>query len=295
MKNNRNYLFGIMLLFILYSCQSVQERELEKGKNAFEKGDYHTTIEYCKKVFKENNNHPEACLLLGRAYLEVGGTFAINDAIYYIEKSIKINPSNSEAYVFLGDAFNQQLSSSLSHSEVVEALTSEIMPVSDKAIENYQKAINIDSNNALPYYRMGHLYGFSKKDFDQGIEWYKKGLAKNDNYTRIYFNLGMLYTKNADIDNAINSYKESINKEPYLLDSYLELSKVLLTKNLSNEAINYLNILLDKDPNYKEVNYYLGLANQNINKNKSLEYFKTAARLGDSDAKEYLNEKKIKW
>ena len=169
------------------------------------------------------------------------------------------------------------------------------MPVSEKAIEYYQKAINLNPNYALPYYRLGSTYGFRKNKIDEAIEFYKKGISIDDNYTRIYLNLGELYFIKNDIKEAIYYYQKEINRDPKLLDSYFKIANCYIEENDYSSAIDYLNILSQKNPNYEGLNYRYGIVYESIDKTKSIEYMKNAARLGDSNAKDWLKKQKLSW
>ena len=159
---------------------------MDKGKSAFDKKDYKTAIEYFKKALKKNYQNSEAYLLIGRAYLEMEG-INYNSAIDYLNKSLEYNPNSLESYVYLGDAYQQRHSDYISTDESYSLLKMGLLPFSEKAIEYYQKAINLNPNYALPYYRIGSSYGFRKNDIDEAIEWYKKGASIDDNYTRFIY------------------------------------------------------------------------------------------------------------
>ena len=285
-------LFFILILF--FGCTNIEKQELNKGKSAFDKKDYKTAIEYFKKALKENYQNSEAYLLIGRAYLEMEGD-NYNSAIDYLNKSLKYKPDDPEALVYLGDAHQQRYSNIININEFFKLLERGMMPVSEKAIEFYQKAININPNFALPYYRLGATYGFRKNELDEGIKFYKKGISINDNYTRIYLNLGELYYRKGDIDEAINYIKREINRDPALLDSYFKIAYCYINKKDYNTAINYLEMLSQRNPNYEGLHYAFGISYQNIDKTKSIEYMKIAARLGDSNAKDWLKKQKLSW
>lgn len=286
------FLFVILISFI--SCTNIEKQELDKGKSAFDKKEYKTAIEYFKKALKENHQNSEAYLLIGRAYLEMEGD-NYNPAIDYLNKSLKYNPENPEALVYLGDAHQQRYSDIISINEFFKLLERGMMPVSEKSIEYYQKAINLNPNFALPYYRLGATYGFRKNELDEGIKFYKKGISINNNYTRIYLNLGDLYFRKGDIDEAINYLKIEINRDPSLLDSYFKMAYCYISKKDFSTAINYLEMLSQRNPNYEGLNYAFGIAYQNNNKEKSIEYMKNAARLGDNNAKDWLKKQKLTW
>lgn len=290
------FLKSLLIIFLtisLFSC-STENQEFQKGKLAFEENDYNTSIEHFKKVIKENYKNSYAYLYLGKAYLRLEGDY-YNTAIDYLNKALKYQPENPETYVYLGDAYQNKYSKKIGYNEFFRIIGEGKYPASDDAITFYQKALNINPKYALPYYKMGTMYGFNKNEIEEGINWFKKGIAINDNYTRVYLNLGELYSKRMEYDTAVSYIKNEILVNPNILESYYEISVNLIRINKYDEAINYLNILSQKNPNYNGLNYLLGIAYNEIDKTKSIEFMKTAARLNDANAKDWLSERKIKW
>ncbi len=283
----------IFLTISLFSC-STENKEFQKGKLAFEENDYNTSIKHFKKVIKENYKNAEAYVFLGKAYLRLEGDY-YNTAIDYLNKALKYQPDNPETYVYLGDAYQDKYSKQIGYNEFFRIIDEGKYPASDDAIIYYQKAININPKYALSYYKMGTMYGFNKNEIEEGINWFKKGIAIDDNYTHVYLNLGELYSKRMEYDTALFYFKKEISFNPNILESYYKISVNLIHLNKSDEAINYLNILSQKDPNYNGLNYLLGIAYSEIDKLKSVEFMKTAARLNDANAKDWLSKRKIKW
>jgi tetratricopeptide (TPR) repeat protein len=94
---------------------------------------------------------------------------------------------------------------------------------------------------------------------------------------------------------AIKYYEIEIKRDPNYLTPYLNLAYLCLKKEENYKAINYLNEVSKHDPNFEGLNYALGLAFQDIDQTKSVDYMKTAARLGDENAKNWLKNKSISW
>jgi len=61
----------------------------------------------------------------------------------------------------------------------------------DKAIEYYEKIIELYPNDAEAYYNMGFAYS-NKSDYDKAIECYKKAIILNPDYAEAYNNLSIV-------------------------------------------------------------------------------------------------------
>ena len=291
----KKILFPLFVLAVtLINCSNLEKNEFNNGLAAFEKEDYNNAIEFLKKVLNENYKNTDALILIGRSYLLLEGE-NFNSAIIYLKKALKYNPNNPDAYIYLGDAYQEKYSNAVGYDEFFRLLGEGKHPASEEAIKFYQKAINIKPDYALPYYKMGFMYGFRKNEIDEAIQWFKKGISINDNFTNVYSNIADLYRKKGNIDEAILNYEIEIRRYPNHLEPYLDLAHCYLKKDQNLKAISYLNEIMKKDPNFDGLNYTLGISYHNIDETKEVEFMKTAARLGDDNAKEWLKIKQIKW
>ena len=60
------------------------------------------------------------------------------------------------------------------------------------ALINYQKLVQLGSNNPVTYCNMGDCY-FNMKDYNKAIEYYKKAIKSKKDYVTAYYNLGGCY------------------------------------------------------------------------------------------------------
>jgi tetratricopeptide (TPR) repeat protein len=61
----------------------------------------------------------------------------------------------------------------------------------DKAIESYQKAIDINPSDATAFVNMGNAYS-AKGDNDKAIEYYQKAIDINPSYADAFVNRALL-------------------------------------------------------------------------------------------------------
>lgn len=152
-------------------------------------------------------------------------------------EGVKNNPNESILYVDLGDSFynNKNL---------------------EKAIENYNKALELNKNNIEAYGKLISLY-FDKNDNDKAIIYSKKAVEDNPNYFSAYLWLGSTYVKTKNLDSAIDSFKEALKLSPNNPNCYNSLALAYVEKNEYDLAIEYFSKALDISPNNNQTLVYI--------------------------------------
>jgi len=84
---------------------------------------------------------------------------------------------------------------------------------------HFVRATEIDASCFECYNNMGYLKTLLNQTTD-AEKYFKKALAINSSYPDAYFNLAVLYEKNGDIGNAVNTYKEFMERLPDKKASY---------------------------------------------------------------------------
>jgi len=131
----------------------------------------------------------------------------------------------------------------------------------NKAIEYYQKAIEIDSTYIDAYHNIGLTF-YHTEEFDKAIVYFNKVIAITDTSASTYFLLGGLYEQKQDFDKAIEMVKKGIFLQPN-----------------SSEEYNFLSFL------YSE----------NHNEIYAMHYAKKAAQLGDTLAQQFFIDNEMSW
>lgn len=107
-----------------------------------------------------------------------------------------------------------------------------------KAIDFYQKSIEIDSNYYDAYYNLGYAF-FLNDDFDKAIEYLNKAITKNDTDANAFFLLGGIYIEKENYDRSIELFKEGIRLEPDSPDELYLLSMLYEETGNSTYAMSY--------------------------------------------------------
>ena len=153
----------------------------------------------------------------------------------------------------------------------------------DGSIENYDKAIEMDPKNDLPW----HLKGISlarKGDIIKALDCFKEAEKINSNRSDILMNIGSVYFSMGQIENAISYFKKAIENDKnnplyyfqlglvyfYIGDfekSSKNFQKAVSLKNDYEDAVLWLGISLEKQKDIKN----------------ALKYYKKAVSLKEKD------------
>ena len=196
----------------------------------------------------------------------------LNNAEFFLKKSINLNKNFIEAYSNLG---------------TVLFLKKNFL----ESIKNFEYCVN--AGEKLDYYYLNIANCFRElNNFDDSLKFYSLALQKNDSNFEIYFNLGILYLSiPQDFDKAINFFKKTIDiKKNYYL-SYFFLGRCYNLKKNFDYAISFLKKSIEINPNYyksyEEISYsYLA---QNIF-HLCIDFARKAIKLNKKSLKSYLRE-----
>lgn len=118
---------------------------------------------------------------------------------------------------------------------------------SDEAVSYVEKAIKVSTNSSLiaaSYDLLGSIYDQEHKS-DQAIEAYKKGIAVNPKYQRLYYNLGIAQFRNKQFAEAEASAIEAIKLDPKHASSQRMYALVTFHQNKRvNALMAFCNFLM---------------------------------------------------
>ncbi|MBI4372212.1 MAG: tetratricopeptide repeat protein [Candidatus Omnitrophica bacterium] len=143
------------------------------------------TEDQAKKIAQE---------MFRKAYdLQMAGD--LEDAIEQYKRSIEIFPT-AEAHTFLGWTYSFQRRY-------------------DDAIRECKEAIKIDPDFGNPYNDIG-AYLIERGRLDEAIPWFKKAMAakRYDSYCYPYYNLGRVYERKGNWQEALKCYESSLKANP---------------------------------------------------------------------------------
>jgi tetratricopeptide (TPR) repeat protein len=85
----------------------------------------------------------------------------------------------------------------------------------DNALKFLKKAIEIDKDNSIAFYRMGNVYKHMK-DFEKALESYKTATELNPDHAKAWLFMGSLYHNNKDFNSAVENIKKALDLDSSL-------------------------------------------------------------------------------
>jgi len=139
------------------------------------------------------------------------------------------------------------------------------------------------------YNNLGSAF-LRKKQLDKAIEQFQKALEINPNNAGAHNNLGDALSQKGRIDEAIEQFQKALEINPNFAEAHSNLGNALVQKGLVNEAMIQYEKSLEIDPNYAEAHYNLGVAFVKKGQvNDAIEQFQKALEINPNDAKAHNN------
>ena len=130
------------------------------------------------------------------------------------------------------------------------------------------KGINRQSGMDTGHYNLGKIYEDNGK-YDKAIEEYNKAIELNPYHYRTYLNLGNIYYKMGRIDEAIVHYKKALSFNPNDYKAWNNLGTISIQKGLYEEAIKNYKRAIEIKPDYVFCLNNLGELYFNLGDNES--------------------------
>jgi Flp pilus assembly protein TadD len=133
-----------------------------------------------------------------------------------------------------------------------------------KAIQTYQRVIELDSTYFEAYNNLGLLYQ-ELGDFDRAIQAYQKSIEINPRYEKAFNNLGILFYLKDRYEEALESFQKAIALHPGNMESYLNLGILLKKQGQGDKAMDSFQKALAINPISGETHYNIALLYEQIN------------------------------
>jgi len=243
-----------------------------------------------KKILKQEQNHLEANLNLGRVYSNLSKFDAAIDQyniVLNFDKSYFVLFELAVIYYNIGDieksliTFNDLLKLKTDIPEVYFYLGLINIKNTDLAIANFKKAIIYKENYAAAYNNIALLL-VEKLSLDEAIYFYNQAIKYNPNIHYFYTNLAQVYLAKGDFDKVKNFINKALDLDPsdgeshrilsvitdYKTDQihFSKMKNIFETKNLNDNSKMHLSFALAKayeeKKDFKSASLSLILANQ---------------------------------
>lgn len=168
----------------------------------------------------------------GQAEMEKGN---VKEATDKIAEALKLEPQNWKYWLTMAKTFESALNKMPENKELAEG-----------AILAYKTSINLNPLNPYPHADLGRLYSIYStmlgNDFmNKSIEEYKHAVQLDPFNIFFYNDMGTTYLRKGDIENAIGSYRRS-----------LEIFKGSTTYNMLGRALNEKGDLKEAEECFKK-------------------------------------------
>ena len=129
----------------------------------------------------------------------------------------------------------------------------------DKAIESFEKGVQLKPDAKEGWYNLGIAYG-RKKLYAKEVQAYTKALELDPNYANALHNLGLAYVDSGQKDKAVDALSRAVKVEPGAADSWNNLGVVQMDKGDLPAAVDAFRKASTMAPNSAEARLNLGIA-----------------------------------
>jgi tetratricopeptide (TPR) repeat protein len=275
-----------------YSHDVLEKSSLSSSKK------YPEVIQYYQQVIAIHPNNAMTYFYMGCLCIDLKN---YNEAVRSYKKVLAIDPDYAGAYNFMGNAYALLKN----YDEAIRCWQKEkdfdakayedkgwFYKINDDyngAIWCFQRAIAIDPSYARAYYGMGCVY-HNLKNKHEAIRYFGKATEIDPNYAEAYYGLGFVEPSSP---RAIWWHQKALTID--MGQAYSDKGKVYSDMGYSDMGKGYS----DMGKSYSDMGkgyYVMGKGYYDTGKRKkAIKHMQQAARLGNSDVREWLREKKKKW
>lgn len=128
----------------------------------------------------------------------------------------------------------------------------------EAAAEVYHQGLKIQSKEFNLLYNLGITY-LNQFDYDNALQYMTLALNQNNQSVNLWLTIAVCYAKKRDLDAAFNSIKEAEKIDPNNLLVPFQMGTFLIQQDRNEEAMDWLNKVINKEPEHIEANYHIGL------------------------------------
>ncbi|MGG9964312.1 tetratricopeptide repeat protein [Ferruginibacter sp. SUN106] len=203
-------LLGILISAFVMAQPPKQAVALyQKGLTLEESGRVPEAIVAYKKAISLYKKYDSAYIHAGLAYVKASKP---DSGVMILKTAVKLNPAFTDAYLAMGNIYR------------------DVIKRPDDAIENYLKAVKIDSTNKVTYYSLAWCNN-AKEYYREAVKYGVKALEIDNDYKPAYNELGHAYRQLKAYEEGIAQFKKNLaistNDLPmlYIGYCYMELNQ----------------------------------------------------------------------
>jgi Tfp pilus assembly protein PilF len=158
-----------------------------------------------------------------------------------------------------------------------------------KAIQAYQKVIELDPTYVEAYNNLGIIYQ-TIGDVDKAFGAYQKSTEINPRYEKGYNNLGILLFLKGHYEEALGSFQKALAVNPNNIETHINLGILYRKKGESEKAIESYQKALTINPFHKETHYNIALLYEQLeNLEMAINHYQQFIQLSSKSNSELLS------
>jgi tetratricopeptide (TPR) repeat protein len=171
-----------------------------------------------------------------------------NNAIAYLERGNDY--LDTERYDKALTEYNQAIQINPNYAEAYNSrgIVYAHLQQYDKALADFDRAIKIDPSDAKAYNGRGVVY-YNLQQYDKALADYARAIQIDPNYANAYSNRGVVYYNLQQYDKALADYARAIQIDPNYANAYYNRSLVYNKLNQPEKALADYNQAIELDPN----------------------------------------------
>ena len=179
------------------------------------------------------------------------------------KNDVKRSPNSAHMHLYWGLSLRDKAVKT-KDPEIKNQIMLQAVAEFDKSLSIYPTYVDCFEQLGLAWYRLN--------DKVKSLDYYNKALKLNSNNAVTWSNMGIIYFEQGDMKKAMEVYKKSISIDPNYADAHLNLGSVLGMLKKYDEALIEFDKAIQLDPQNSKSYFFKGITYQNM---KNMEEAKT--------------------
>lgn len=156
------------------------------------------------------------------------------------------------------------------------------MELDTLALEDYKKAISLDSTKAEYYSAIGDML-FEHKEVESSVVWLEKALALNPNDKRAHLKLAKMFLFIKEYNKAFAEINTVLRQDVYNPQGYFLKGMIYKDMKDTAKAISNFQTAAEVAPDFREAVLQLGIMYSGMNDKTALQYYDKAFAMDSTD------------
>ncbi len=268
---------GLVLFTSGWGCTQMSAEEkkaehLSRGQGYFAEEKYREALIEYKNVVQIDPKDAGAHYQLALIHMKLGGMTDLQAAFGELAKTVDLDPSNQDAQIKLSEFYllARQPEKARQHADIVLASSPQdpkghllrgrsliIEKEFNQGVEEFQQAIELDSDNVNTYIDLAKAY-IGMKDTDAAFDALNQGLANHPKSLEIILALGDIYLVTGKSEEAEAQYLKALEIDPDNEGLSLKLSRYYQFLRKWEKAEEILQQNVKKHPQSESAQIQLG-------------------------------------